>query len=101
MRGHGLDLVPAILDEMIVNASLASDGRDRLCAVSTSSAMLVTARFRRGAGGAMASSVILAVIAALFPEPAEQGRAIGAFSFAAAAGESSDSWLAEPSPRAA
>jgi EmrB/QacA subfamily drug resistance transporter len=57
-----------------------------LCGVSTSQEMLVVTRFVQGVGGAMASSLILGMIVAMFPEPRERARAIGLFSFVAAAG---------------
>jgi MFS family permease len=56
------------------------------CGLATSSGMLVAARFVQGAGGALTSSVILGMIVTLFPEPGEQGRAIGVYSFVAAGG---------------
>jgi EmrB/QacA subfamily drug resistance transporter len=59
-----------------------------LCGLSQSSAMLVAARFVQGAGGALTSSVILGVIVTMFPEPREQAKAIGVFSFVASAGAS-------------
>ncbi|MFJ4185638.1 DHA2 family efflux MFS transporter permease subunit [Kitasatospora sp. NPDC089509] len=59
-----------------------------LCALATSQGMLIAARFLQGVGGAMASAVSLGMIVTLFPEPAERGRAIGAFSFVGAAGAS-------------
>jgi EmrB/QacA subfamily drug resistance transporter len=59
-----------------------------LCGLSTSPAMLIAARFAQGIGGAMASAVSLGMIVTLFPEPPEQARAIGAFSFTGAAGAS-------------
>lgn len=59
-----------------------------LCGVATSPEMLLVARFVQGAGGAMASAVSLGMIVTLYPEPAEQGKAIGAFSFIGAAGAS-------------
>jgi EmrB/QacA subfamily drug resistance transporter len=58
------------------------------CGLSQSQPMLVGARFVQGVGGAMASALILGMIVALFPEPREQARAIGVFSFVAAAGGS-------------
>jgi MFS family permease len=48
--------------------------------------MLVAARFGQGVGGAASSAVILGMIVTLFPQPAEQARAIGIFSFVASAG---------------
>ncbi|HEX6482441.1 MAG TPA: MFS transporter [Ktedonobacteraceae bacterium] len=57
-----------------------------LCGASLSQPMLVTARFVQGVGGAASSAVILGMIVTLFPEPGERARAIGVFSFVAAAG---------------
>ena len=50
--------------------------------------MLIGARFIQGAGGAIASAVILGMIVTMFPEPREQAKAIGVFSFVASAGAS-------------
>src|SRR5215831_17703548 len=58
------------------------------CGFADSEATLITARFVQGVGGAMTSAVILGMIVALFPQPAEQARAIGVYSFVAAAGAS-------------
>jgi EmrB/QacA subfamily drug resistance transporter len=59
-----------------------------LCGLSGSQEMLVAARFAQGVGGAMASALVLGMIVAMFPEPRQQARAIGVFSFVAAAGGS-------------
>src|ERR687888_288559 len=59
-----------------------------LCGVSVTQEMLVAARFVQGAGGALAAALILGMIVTLFPEPRERARAIGVFSFVAAAGGS-------------
>ena len=59
-----------------------------LCGVSTTSGMLIAARFIQGVGGAMATAVTLGMIVTMFPKPAEQAKAIGVFSFVAAAGAS-------------
>jgi EmrB/QacA subfamily drug resistance transporter len=59
-----------------------------LCGVSGSPAMLIIARFVQGVGGAMATAVTLGMIVTMFPKPAEQAKAIGVFSFVAAAGAS-------------
>src|SRR5881392_1066826 len=59
-----------------------------VCGLSQSEGMLIGARFVQGAGGAVASAVILGMIVTLFPEPREQARAIGVFSFVASAGAS-------------
>ena len=59
-----------------------------LCGLSSTPAMLITARFVQGAGGAMASAVSLGMIVRLFPEPREQAKAIGIYSFTGAGGAS-------------
>ena len=59
-----------------------------LCGVAQSQEVLVGARFLQGAGGAMASAVILGMIVTMFPEPADQAKAIGIYSFVASAGAS-------------
>jgi EmrB/QacA subfamily drug resistance transporter len=59
-----------------------------LCGAAQSQTMLIVARFVQGLGGALASAVILGMIVTMFPEPGEQAKAIGVFSFVAAAGAS-------------
>src|SRR3954454_23760449 len=59
-----------------------------LCGLAQSQEMLIGARFLQGAGGAMASAVILGMLVTLFPEPGEQAKAIGIYSFVASAGAS-------------
>src|SRR5213078_2163318 len=59
-----------------------------LCGLAQSQEMLVAARFVQGIGGAMASAVILGMIVTMFPEPRERAKAIGVYSFVAAAGAS-------------
>ncbi len=59
-----------------------------LCGLAQSQAVLVAARFVQGAGGAMTSAVVLGMIVTMFPEPREQAKAIGVYSFVAAAGAS-------------
>ena len=59
-----------------------------LCGLADSQALLVGARFVQGAGGALTSSVILGMIVTMFPEPREQAKAMGVFSFVAAGGAS-------------
>ena len=68
----------------LVVFTLASLG----CGVSQSAGMLVGARFVQGVGGAMTSSVILGMIFTMFPEPREQAKAMGVFSFVASGGGS-------------
>jgi EmrB/QacA subfamily drug resistance transporter len=59
-----------------------------LCGLSQSQGVLVAARFVQGIGGALGSAVILGMIVTMFPEPREQARAIGVYSFVASAGAS-------------
>jgi EmrB/QacA subfamily drug resistance transporter len=59
-----------------------------LCGLSQSQEILIGARFVQGAGGALASAVILGMIVTMFPEPREQAKAIGVYSFVASAGAS-------------
>src|SRR4051812_37191153 len=63
-------------------------GASLLCGLAQSQELLVAARFVQGVGGAMTSAVILGMIVTMFPEPREQAKAIGVFSFVAAAGGS-------------
>src|SRR5881227_957110 len=63
-------------------------GASLVCGLAESQAVLVGARFVQGAGGAMTSAVILGMIVTMFPEPRDQARAIGVYSFVAAAGAS-------------
>jgi EmrB/QacA subfamily drug resistance transporter len=58
------------------------------CGLSGSPATLIVARFVQGVGGALTSAVILGVIVRTFPEPREQAKAIGVYSFVASAGAS-------------
>ncbi|CAM5563594.1 MFS transporter OS=Streptomyces fumanus OX=67302 GN=GCM10018772_38690 PE=4 SV=1 [Streptomyces fumanus] len=48
--------------------------------------MLLGARFLQGVGGAVTSSVTLAMIVTMFTEPGERARAIGVYSFVQSAG---------------
>ena len=63
-------------------------GASLLCAVAQTQGMLIGARFIQGAGGAIASAVILGMIVTMFPDPREQAKAIGVYSFVASAGAS-------------
>lgn len=58
------------------------------CGLASSEAMLVVSRFVQGVGGALTSAVILGMIVTMFPEPREQAKAIGVYSFVASAGGS-------------
>ncbi len=59
-----------------------------LCGVADSQAMLIGARLIQGVGGAVASSVILAIIVTEFPERVEQAKAMGMYAFVSAGGGS-------------
>jgi EmrB/QacA subfamily drug resistance transporter len=63
-------------------------GASLLCAVAQSQGVLIGARFVQGIGGALASAVILGMIVRMFPEPREQAKAIGVYTFVAVAGGS-------------
>jgi EmrB/QacA subfamily drug resistance transporter len=58
------------------------------CGIAQSQEVLVAARFVQGVGGALTSAVILGMIVTMFPEPREQAKAIGVYSFVASAGGS-------------
>ncbi|MFL5831422.1 MAG: MFS transporter [Solirubrobacteraceae bacterium] len=59
-----------------------------LCALAQSQGLLVGARLVQGVGGALTSAVILGMIVTMFPEPREQAKAIGIYTFVAVAGGS-------------
>src|ERR687895_1946066 len=63
-------------------------GASLLCALAQSQGLFIGARFVQGVGGGLTSAVLLGMIVTMFPEPREQGKAIGAYSFVAAAGAS-------------
>jgi len=58
------------------------------CGAADTQAMLVGARFAQGLGAALSSSVILAIIVADFPVPAERARAMSAYIIVAVGGGS-------------
>jgi EmrB/QacA subfamily drug resistance transporter len=59
-----------------------------LCGVASDQTLLIGARLLQGVGGAVASSVILAIIVTEFPGRAEQARAMGLYAFVSAGGGS-------------
>ncbi len=59
-----------------------------LCALAQSQGMLIGARFVQGIAGALTSAVILGMIVMMFPEPREQAKAIGMYTFVAVSGSS-------------
>ncbi|MGY6021266.1 MFS transporter [Streptomyces spinosirectus] len=64
-----------------------------LCGTANSQGLLIAARAVQGAGGAMASAVVLGMLVALFPEPREQARAIAVFSAVGAGGATLGTFL--------
>jgi EmrB/QacA subfamily drug resistance transporter len=59
-----------------------------LCGVAADQTVLIIARLLQGVGGAVASSVILAIIVTEFPGRSEQARAMGLYAFVSAGGGS-------------
>ena len=58
------------------------------CGSADSQVMLVTARFVQGIGGALSSSVIVAILVTEFPNPLERAKAMSAYVFVAVGGGS-------------
>ena len=63
-------------------------GASLLCGIAQTQEVLIVMRFVQGVGGALTSAVILGMIITMFPEPREQAKAIGFYSFVASAGGS-------------
>jgi EmrB/QacA subfamily drug resistance transporter len=59
-----------------------------LCGVASDQTLLIGARLLQGVGGAVASSVILAIIVTEFPRRVEQAKAMGMYAFVSAGGGS-------------
>ncbi|MCW3063974.1 MAG: drug resistance transporter, EmrB/QacA subfamily, partial [Solirubrobacterales bacterium] len=59
-----------------------------LCAVASSQAMLIVARFIQGVGGALTASVVLAILSTEFPAPRERAKAMSIYTFVAVSGGS-------------
>jgi len=58
------------------------------CAVASDSTLLIVARAIQGLGGALTTSVIVAIIVVEFPQAAERAKAMSVFTFVAVAGGS-------------
>jgi EmrB/QacA subfamily drug resistance transporter len=59
-----------------------------LCGFAPSQSLLIAARFIQGVGGALAVSVILAIVVTEFPVPSDRAKAMSAYVFVAVAGGS-------------
>jgi EmrB/QacA subfamily drug resistance transporter len=59
-----------------------------LCGLANDGTLLIGARLLQGIGGAVASSVILAIIVTEFPQRVEQAKAMGMYAFVSAGGGS-------------
>jgi EmrB/QacA subfamily drug resistance transporter len=59
-----------------------------ICGLAQDQVVLIAARFAQGLGGAVSSSVIIALIITEFPEPGERARAMSAYIFTAVGGGS-------------
>jgi EmrB/QacA subfamily drug resistance transporter len=59
-----------------------------LCGLAEDQNLLIAARFVQGLGGAVSSSVIIAMIVTEFPEPAHRAKAMSAYIFVAVGGGS-------------
>jgi EmrB/QacA subfamily drug resistance transporter len=59
-----------------------------VCGLAEDQIVLIAARFAQGLGGAVSSSVIIALIITEFPEPMERARAMSAYIFTAVGGGS-------------
>ncbi len=90
----GLLLLAGRLGDLIGRKTIFMSGlalftaASALCGIAQSQEMLIGARFLQGIGGATTSAVILGMIVTMFPEPRDQAKAIGIYSFVAAAGAS-------------
>ncbi|GIL31937.1 MFS transporter [Actinocatenispora comari] len=73
---------------VFVTGLVAFVAASALCAAAVDQAMLIAARFVQGAGGALASAVVLGMLVTLYEQPRERARAIGAFTFVGSGGAS-------------
>ncbi|BCJ38695.1 MFS transporter [Actinocatenispora thailandica] len=73
---------------VFVTGLVAFVAASALCAAAVDQAMLIAARFIQGAGGALASAVVLGMLVTLYERPGDRARAIGAFTFVGSGGAS-------------
>lgn len=78
---------------MFVAGLAVFTGASVLCGTANSQGLLIAARAVQGAGGAMASAMVLGMLVALFPEPREQARAIAVFSAVGSVGATLGTFL--------
>ncbi|MEU3336727.1 MFS transporter [Streptomyces sp. NPDC006668] len=78
---------------MFVAGLAVFTGASVLCGTANSQGLLIAARAVQGAGGAMASAVVLGMLVALFPEAREQARAIAVFSAVGSVGATLGTFL--------
>ncbi|MEU3957620.1 MFS transporter, partial [Streptomyces achromogenes] len=71
---------------VFVTGLVVFTGASLLCGLAQNATALLVARFVQGVGGAVTSSVTLAMIVTMFTEPGERARAIGVYSFVQSAG---------------
>ena len=84
MAGRLGDLVGRRLVFLIGIASFTA--ASVVCGLAVSPTMLVVGRFVQGMGGALSTSVVIAIIVTEFPEPVERARAMSAYIFVAVGG---------------
>ncbi|MFE7487928.1 MFS transporter [Kitasatospora sp. NPDC057965] len=90
----GLLLLSGRLGDLIGNKKVFLAGlatftvASLICGVANTAGLLIAGRFVQGVGAALASAVVLGMIVGLYPEPGEQAKAMGIYSFVSAGGAS-------------
>ncbi|WP_199043212.1 MFS transporter [Glycomyces salinus] len=88
----GLLLLSGRLGDLVGSAKVFQAGlalftaASVLAALAPSPEVLIAGRFLQGVGAALSSAVILGMIVRLYPEPGEQAKAMGLYSFIGAGG---------------
>lgn len=72
--------------KVLVGGLTLFTGASFFCGLASNQAMLIGGRFAQGLGAALASSVVLALIASMFPTPRDQLRALGVYGLVLSAG---------------